>query len=92
MLLSPFKLASKNMTTLIAAYNGNVCIGRCDAKCYNAKQPNCDCICCGMNHGQQIFKAEKNTREHYLQWVDNFENFVLNPCVNQLNIFEDLRT
>jgi len=30
------------MTTLIAAYNSDGCIGRCDAKCYNATEPECN--------------------------------------------------
>lgn len=39
------------MTTLIAAYNSEGCIGRCDAKCHNATGPVCTCICGGRNHG-----------------------------------------
>jgi hypothetical protein len=27
-------------------------IGRCDARCYNAKHPKCDCVCGGVNHGR----------------------------------------
>ena len=25
--------------------------GRCDAKCHNAKDPDCDCMCGGAFHG-----------------------------------------
>lgn len=39
------------MTTLIAVYNSDGCIGRCDAKCHNAVHPRCTCICGGKNHG-----------------------------------------
>ena len=35
------------MTTLIAVYTREGCVGRCDAKCYNAWEPECDCICQG---------------------------------------------
>jgi len=39
------------MTTLIAVYNSDGCIGRCDAKCHNAKGAKCTCVCGGKNHG-----------------------------------------
>lgn len=39
------------MTTLIAVYNSSGCVGRCDARCYNAKTKECNCICGGANHG-----------------------------------------
>lgn len=34
---------------------------RCDARCYNAKGPDCDCICGGKNHGVGLQKAQENT-------------------------------
>jgi len=49
------------MTTLIAVYNSSGLVGRCDAKCYNAKHPVCTCICGGANHGQGLQKAVENT-------------------------------
>lgn len=51
------------MTTLIAVYNSEGCVGRCDARCYEARHPHCDCICGGANHGAGINKATENTRE-----------------------------
>jgi hypothetical protein len=39
------------MATLIAHYTRDRCIGRCDARCYNAKGNHCHCICGGFNHG-----------------------------------------
>jgi len=51
------------MTTLIAVYNGERCIGRCDAKCHNAKGPVCTCICGGKNHGVGLAQAMVNTGE-----------------------------
>jgi hypothetical protein len=36
--------------TLIAVYTSEGYIGRCDAKCYTATVPTCDCICGGANH------------------------------------------
>lgn len=39
------------MTTAIAVYTSSGCVGRCDAKCHNAREPECDCICGGRLHG-----------------------------------------
>ena len=32
----------------------------CVAACYNAKGPDCQCICGGLNHGQGVIKAASN--------------------------------
>lgn len=48
------------MTTLIAVYNSDGCVGRCDARCYLAKTPECDCICGGKNHGAGVARAIYN--------------------------------
>lgn len=57
------------MATLIAAYNSEGCTGRCDARCYEATGPVCDCICGGMNHGAGRERAEANTSEMAEVWV-----------------------
>lgn len=51
------------MSTLIAVYNSDGCVGRCDAKCYNATDAKCDCICGGRNHGAGKQQAMDNTRQ-----------------------------
>jgi len=61
------------MTTLIAAYNSSGCCGRCDAKCYNATEPECTCICGGMNHGAGKSKAIENTNELADNWMEAYE-------------------
>ena len=61
------------MTTLIAIYTGDGCIGRCDAKCYNAWGPECHCICRGGNHGAGKQDAIDNTRELAGSWFDQAE-------------------
>jgi hypothetical protein len=58
------------MTTLIAAYNSEGCIGRCDSKCHDAEGPDCDCICGGKNHGVGIKQAFANTQEMALETVE----------------------
>lgn len=60
------------MTTLIAVYNSDGCVGRCDAKCYNAEHPNCTCICGGRNHGAGLKQAVENTRELCQDWLDEY--------------------
>lgn len=60
------------MTTLIAAYSSNGCEGRCDAKCHNATNPECDCICGGMNHGVGVQQAIRNTQEYCERWIEAY--------------------
>ena len=51
------------MATVIAVYNSQGCVGRCDAKCHEAKEPECHCICGGANHGAGITQARANTKK-----------------------------
>jgi hypothetical protein len=60
------------MATLIAIYNSEGCVGRCDAKCYEATHPECDCICGGRNHGAGQQQAMDNTREMVESWIDEY--------------------
>ena len=52
------------MTTVLAVYNSEGCVGRCDSKCHDAHEPDCKCICGGRNHGKGTARAIENTREH----------------------------
>lgn len=59
------------MTVLIASFNSyGHNNGRCDAKCYEAKTPGCDCICGGKNHGAGLVRALDNTRKHFNAWAE----------------------
>ncbi len=60
------------MTTLIAVYNSEGCVGRCDARCYEASEPDCNCICGGRNHGAGLEQAVDNTRELAEQWLEAY--------------------
>jgi len=53
------------MTTMIALYNADGCVGRCDARCYNAKSKTCSCICGGVNHAVGRQQALDQTREYF---------------------------
>lgn len=56
------------MTTLIHAQGAGA--GRCDAKCYDAQGPECDCVCGGMNHGAGKNGATDNTRDLAQKQID----------------------
>lgn len=57
------------MATVLAVYDSDGCVGRCDARCHDAYLPACDCICGGRNHGVGVARAVANTREHVEQLV-----------------------
>lgn len=59
------------MTTLIAYHSSGRDQGRCDAKCYEAQHPDCDCICGGRNHGAGLDQALENTRELGESWIEH---------------------
>jgi len=61
------------VTTLISVYNSEGCIGRCDARCHEATQPECDCICGGKNHGMGARQAWENTRVMAEQWIEKYQ-------------------
>jgi hypothetical protein len=56
--------------TLIALYTSSGCVGRCDAKCYDAHKPGCGCICGGRNHGAGLERAVDNTRKLAESWQE----------------------
>jgi hypothetical protein len=51
------------MTTAIAVYNSDGCVGRCDARCHYATTAHCDCICGGRLHGAGDAALDRNTRD-----------------------------
>jgi hypothetical protein len=59
------------VAVLIAVWTGDGCVGRCDAKCYNAWGPECHCICRGANHGAGKQEAIENTRELAESWLEH---------------------
>lgn len=58
------------MTTLISYQSSGGDQGRCDAKCYDAAEEECDCICGGRNHGAGKQQAIENTRELAGSWLE----------------------
>jgi Transcription factor WhiB len=59
-----------NMTTLISCSSSGGDQGRCDAECYDAREPDCDCICGGRNRGAGREQAIENTRELAQGWIE----------------------
>lgn len=73
------------MVTLIAVHNSDGCVGRCEAKCYEALHPGCDCICGGQNHGAGFDKAVENTRELAETWIEEYtERKNLSDCRGEI--------
>ena len=58
------------MTTLISYQSSGGDLGRCDAKCYLAEEPECTCICGGRNHGAGKQQAIDNTRRLAESWLE----------------------
>jgi hypothetical protein len=47
--------------------------GRCDAKCYNADHPSCNCCCGGRNHGVGLPKAIENTNNYANEMIKEWK-------------------
>jgi hypothetical protein len=85
------------MSTLISVHNSDGCVGRCDAKCYDATHPHCDCICGGKNHGAGKKQATENTRELADTWLKDYMEAKglkdakgeINKEIFQLQLFND---
>lgn len=62
------------MATLIIARKADgSLLGRCDAKCYNAKGLKCTCVCGGMNHGVGLNQAIDNIHKNRALLMDSQE-------------------
>jgi hypothetical protein len=60
------------MATLLAVIRpGEHRTQRCDARCYDAHEADCECVCSGMNHGKGLVVARENTRRLHWLWVAN---------------------
>lgn len=58
--------------TLISAGNSNGVYGRCDARCHDAKNLKCDCICGGRYHGKKAGSAEllEAVQQTEREWIE----------------------
>jgi hypothetical protein len=56
--------------TVIAVYTSEGCVGRCDAKCYAAQEPECTGVCGGSNQGAGVAQAIENTRQSAEAWIE----------------------
>lgn len=87
------------MTTLIAVYDNDGCKGRCDVRCYEARELHCGCVCGGRNHGAGLERAVENTRELANEWIETYtqQHHIKTPrwevpalAPVQLDLFETL--
>lgn len=60
------------MTTLIKITTSHGLGNQCDARCYNATNDRCACVCGGANHGVGFAKACENTRKLHESMVESF--------------------
>ncbi len=44
--------------TIIEVRNSDGLVARCDAKCHDAQEPACDCVCHGRYHGKKTGSRE----------------------------------
>lgn len=65
------------MCTLIAVYNSDGCVGRCDARCHKATTPQCHCICGGRYHGG---KAQGDLEERVHKFWDEVLDAAETKC------------
>ncbi len=70
--------------TLIHVGNSEGTVGRCDAKCYDARHPHCDCVCGGRNHGKGLDEAiEREYRTGRQRYeTDRYIARILIRCFN----------
>ena len=53
------------MTTLMTWGNSDGTQGRCDARCHDAHEPKCDCMCKGRYHG---IGSDRAQAQHTRDW------------------------
>ncbi len=83
------------MSTLIVSRSGGNARRSCNAKCYNAIGPDCDCMCGGVNHGVGEMQARANCSAMGVSWVQRTTRL---PCFKrrrpfvpeQGNLFDEL--
>lgn len=78
--------------TLMSTYNSSGESGRCDARCYNAKNKNCDCCCGGKNHGIGENQAIENTsiylKEMMKAWAEKNPKDIFKVNILQPSLFD----
>ncbi|WP_433357740.1 hypothetical protein ACQP25_44945 (plasmid) [Microtetraspora malaysiensis] len=57
------------MSTLLAVHRPGGRTQRCDARCYDAEESECACVCGGMNHRAGLARAVENTRKYVQEWI-----------------------
>lgn len=86
------------MATLMQWGNSEGVKGRCDAKCHNAKEPKCECMCGGRFHGKarEPGGLEKAVKEFWEEVVERAkeraegEGIQLEVFGLQLSLFGDV--
>jgi hypothetical protein len=72
------------MSTLIASGSSGKARRACNAKCYDAKGPDCDCMCGGINHGVGEMQARQNCGAMGVAWIERTKRL---PCFKRRQPF-----
>jgi hypothetical protein len=75
------------VTTVIAVYDSEGCVGRCDFRCHYAKGSHCDCICGGVNHGAGLDEAIRNNYEKIGLTREDLERFAAAHQLDPADLF-----
>lgn len=76
------------MSTMISTRSSSGESRRCDAKCHDATEEKCDCVCGGINHGVGEKQAADNTKELAERMIETIKQ--QDPAV-QVSLGEQLR-
>ena len=64
---------------------------RCDAACYNAKGPDCECICEGVNHKAGQAGALANAHEMLDEWTEEGLEVTLEAPLSRVTLADLFR-
>lgn len=68
------------MSTVLSVYNSEGCVGRCDAKCHEAEQPACVCVCKGAFHGKGLKYAQTFSDALEQEFAENLTSDISTSC------------
>jgi len=74
------------VATLIAV-TGSRGTRTCDASCYNAGRPECECVCGGVNHGKGLKRAQANTAKIATNIINRFKGEKVEFGQGELSLF-----
>ena len=62
------------MPVLMEVRNASGVVGKCDARCYEARSDHCNCVCGGANHGIGLYEARQQTAAKAGDWMQAYRD------------------